>query len=1600
MYGLWLYKELKTEYGFAKVEVFRKGYTASAIEIGALVGNSLTLALENLSSITDPIGKSVCSFEIYDTNQVEYDDLFTPDATAYKVVVSTKLDGGNYTTRWSGYVTPDFFAENLSYRTPISISARDNIGYLNDVDFDLEATTITVRGLIQAAFKRIAEDYPMSLVFATQKQTAEGVLAIDATISTALLREKSWYEAIETILHDLGLQMRWVDNNTIMVFDISQLGEKFGLQRFNFIDKSGYREILPAWRELSQKQDYGLRENFFEGWVKNNALTFVKSQSVKLPIPIGQAGTGSSATMKYYAPNNWGVAGNTYTINTEDFAYLGAYGQASTPFGKRIYFTGVDKADTTIAQNYMSWRQNVYKSNDRMQITFKAFNSLLGTSYNSPDTLLAYNPAERFLGINLGLTTGDYIQLGLKVNLFLHVGTKTYIMRETWEEISGAETSSLYFILDKMGDISEGDNMPKEQEISIGIGNIPASGQLELRIYGFTLEDKKNLQEDAKLATYDWLRMVSYIDDVTYSYADSNKNTGVVSGVEIASLHNIKASEDYSFGQITLFSGGINAYAGGLYKANGDELVGFRRDANSTTYPLLELVGREIIHFNKRNYTKLSGTAKNLAQEPLMFNKLLVYKGKNYLPYACSLDVISNAMNITTMQEVEPYSTQSFVEIKSELVTGGGATVSGGNNTVLQYSAEVGNAKRISELNNASKAEQDSAYIVVDNPAWPESKKVFLGEVNGLDEEQLKQYLDANRYLTDTQASSTYATQVALQGVSNSLNTLRTEYDALNALLNDDVSGKINTWYEVVDFLDEYSGADDLATILSGMNTDIANNANNIASNATAITAVSNRVKTFEDIIGIDSNGDVYIKGTRNFYTAGGTIGMAGLGSGGSGGGGAAGIVTVRVNGIDYSSVNGIVTLPDYPSLAGYATEQWVNNKGYITGINSLMVTTALGYTPYNSADFTKINIKSTLGISDWALAASKPSYSWGEVSGKPSFATVATSGKYSDLSGLPTIPTNNNQLTNGAGYATETWVGANYLGLSGNGTSNPINGDVYLAYSKTLAYLASNDSVQGSYGMTDDFQPFWWNSNGQQRILHSNNFTDYALSKHGGVIDGQVYVVMDRPEINFYAGSGNSAAIIGYRDGYGVWLYNDKSGSYLSVDNNGTPTYNGNTLIHSGNIGNYAMRYYGSDMPIDIINYVGYGKPTTGWKTFGPAMTWGYGSYYVQLQMDTDYQQIYVRNNNGGTMLDWKTIAFTDSNVASAIKLKADEHSDHITVNGYGWNSTVLLRSYWTSALQDYVELRVPSYDDNNASLILTKGGNVLIGTTSDNGAKLQIHNTTHSQSVRINSTVNEWGFDYNNIGVYHNDNIKLGLGWNSEPKSNSNVGAYFKNYVSGDVISLFNEGGIYLKGNVLIGTSIDNGAKLQVNGKAYIESAILFSGEYGIWKGSLFTGALTNNGIVYYADKHVLYGGNVLIGTTIDNGGKLQVNGDITSSGTMAMAKLASSSDRSLKNNIAEVSAEQSMGIIRQLRPTTWDWKKDGKKSYGLIAQEVVPIVPEMVVDMGHLHLEYNQLHAFEIGAIQHIDSEVDKLKKNLAIANGRIEVLENELKQYRRA
>ena len=77
-------------------------------------------------------------------------------------------------------------------------------------------------------------------------------------------------------------------------------------------------------------------------------------------------------------------------------------------------------------------------------------------------------------------------------------------------------------------------------------------------------------------------------------------------------------------------------------------------------------------------------------------------------------------------------------------------------------------------------------------------------------------------------------------------------------------------------------------------------------------------------------------------------------------------------------------------ALSGYATETWVEQKGYLTSV------------------------------------------AWGDITDKPTLATVATSGSYNDLTNKPTIPTKTSQLTNDSnfvtstaltGYATETYV-------------------------------------------------------------------------------------------------------------------------------------------------------------------------------------------------------------------------------------------------------------------------------------------------------------------------------------------------------------------------------------------------------------------------------------------------------------------------------------------------------------------------------------------------------------------------------------------------
>ena len=168
--------------------------------------------------------------------------------------------------------------------------------------------------------------------------------------------------------------------------------------------------------------------------------------------------------------------------------------------------------------------------------------------------------------------------------------------------------------------------------------------------------------------------------------------------------------------------------------------------------------------------------------------------------------------------------------------------------------------------------------------------------------------------------------------------------------------------------------------------------------------------------------------------------------------------ITVPTATSDLTNDSGYITSS---ALSGYATEAWVGQQGYLTGITSSDVATALGYTPGTSnfsGDYDDLTNKPDLSI-------------YAETS---DLATVATSGSYNDLSNKPTIPVvNNATLTikkNNSTVGTFTANAANNVDIN---ISVP-NGD--------CAYL-DEDELEISYTQVS----------GLSTVAHSGSYADLS---------------------------------------------------------------------------------------------------------------------------------------------------------------------------------------------------------------------------------------------------------------------------------------------------------------------------------------------------------------------------------------------------------------------------------------------------------------------------------------------------------------------------
>ena len=101
----------------------------------------------------------------------------------------------------------------------------------------------------------------------------------------------------------------------------------------------------------------------------------------------------------------------------------------------------------------------------------------------------------------------------------------------------------------------------------------------------------------------------------------------------------------------------------------------------------------------------------------------------------------------------------------------------------------------------------------------------------------------------------------------------------------------------------------------------------------------------------------------------------------------------------------------------------------------------------------------------------------------------------------------------------------------------------------------------------------------------------------------------------------------------------------------------------------------------------------------------------------------------------------------------------------------------------------------------------------------------------------------------------------------------------------------------------------------------------------------------------------------------------GNVVSSGIVTAQDFDALSDINYKENINTVNG--ALLKVEQLRGVKFDWKESGLPSYGVIAQELQEVLPELVHGNDPKTVNYNGIIGVLIEAIKELKAEVEELK-----------------------
>ena len=444
----------------------------------------------------------------------------------------------------------------------------------------------------------------------------------------------------------------------------------------------------------------------------------------------------------------------------------------------------------------------------------------------------------------------------------------------------------------------------------------------------------------------------------------------------------------------------------------------------------------------------------------------------------------------------------------------------------------------------------------------------------------------------------------------------------------------------------------------------------------------------FDSMFEKDPEGNIHAK--LSLWSSGGiTAGDAG--SGGSGGG----ISYNRLDSwSDYSADKAGYVLS---ALLGKDLDNRVSalaNAGYITA--SYLAPYALrseipsldGY--FLTSNFTKSNIKATLGISDWALASVKPTYTASEVGALGVNGTATNARK---LGGLPPVYRPGENCIPTIGSAGEMEIGK-FIDFhtqdEGAGVDYSLRIECQGAY-KNRVYFPT---TTGTLALTSDIPT-------KLSQLTDDVVAGNYLSKNGGTVNGSITAPSFIGNLTGTADKASTQTVLyGNRD-VNLWDTDSSAARYFALGDTAQNTPSG---VYA--LGSILMEY--------------------SWDTNAGA----------QLLSHNRGNNIFYRSRWNGAFKDWREIAFTDSNVASATKLQTPRTIWGQSFDGTG-DITGALTAPSITANSITIGGATITYDSVNEALCIN-GNMYALGGITAGGAGISAYTSLEARVARLEQQLN----------------------------------------------------------------------------------------------------------------------------------------------------------------------------------------------------------------------------------------------------------------------